>query len=201
MQLHLILLEWFQQPTSLGEDVESYFSSYVRVIDIVCVFFILWGAYKGWQKGFLIELISILVFLLGIVVIFLGVTYLFVSADKAIGTTPKIIKFTVFVLLYLVGSLGLNKMSRILQDKIDYSVLDTFDNFAAMILGGFKYAVYLCIFFGLLQAAGLGFSPEVTRDAKVYQSLLKLQLWLVEIGATLAPSIGDMHRDVRKLLK
>jgi len=180
--------------------VESYFSSYIRVVDIVLAFFILWGAYKGYQKGFIVEFISIIVFIFGILIIFFAITYLFVSADKAVGKSPKLAKFLFFIFFYVIGSLSLNKLGRILQGKLDYSVFDSLDNFASMILGGAKYAVFLSIFLGILDAAGLRLSDEIIADTKLYPMLLNLQVWLVEVGKTLAPSIGEMHKHILDML-
>lgn|GEM_PF-920223 len=180
--------------------VESYFSSYVRVVDIVLAFFILWGAYKGYQKGFIVEFISIIVFILGILIIFFAVTYLFVSADKAVGKSPKLAKFLFFIFFYIIGSLSLNKLGRFLQGKVDYSVFDSLDNFASMILGGAKYAVFLSIFLGILDAAGLRLADEIIADTKLYPMLLNLQIWLVDVGKTLAPSIGEMHDHIINML-
>ena len=180
--------------------VESYFSSYVRVVDIILAFFILWGAYKGYQKGFIIEFISIIVFIFGILIIFFAITYLFVSADNAVGKSPKLAKFLFFIFFYVIGSLSLNKLGRFLQGKVDYSVFDSLDNFASMILGGAKYAVFLSIFLGLLDAAGLRLSNDVVADTKLYPMLLNLQVWLVDVGKTLAPSIGEMHQHILDML-
>lgn len=183
-----------------GKGVESYFSSYVRVVDIILAFFILWGAYKGYQKGFIVEFVSILVFIFGILIIFFAITYLFVSADNAVGKSPKLAKFLFFIFFYVIGSLSLNKLGRFLQGRLDYSVFDSLDNFASMILGAAKYAVFLSIFIGLLDAAGLRLSNEVVADAKLYPMLLNLQVWLVDIGKTLAPSIGEMHQHILDML-
>ncbi|UZR94685.1 CvpA family protein [Chondrinema litorale] len=183
-----------------GKGVESYFSSYVRVVDIILAFFILWGAYKGYQKGFIVEFVSILVFIFGILIIFFAITYLFVSADNAVGKSPKLAKFLFFIFFYVIGSLSLNKLGRFLQGRLDYSVFDSLDNFASMILGAAKYAVFLSIFIGLLDAAGLRLSKEVVADAKLYPMLLNLQVWLVDVGKTLAPSIGEMHQHILDML-
>jgi len=183
-----------------ANEVENYLGSYVRVIDILLAFFILWGAYKGWQKGFIVELISTMVFIFGVLLIFFAVTQLFMATDKAVGEAPKLAKFASYFLLYMVSSLALNKMSRILQFKIDYSVFDSFDNFLAMLLGGIKYAIFLSIFLGLLNAAGLRLGDSITSDTKIYPLLLDFQVWLVKIGAILAPTIGEMNEYISRML-
>ncbi|MDW7695525.1 CvpA family protein [Flammeovirgaceae bacterium SG7u.111] len=181
--------------------MESYFSSYIRVVDLVLAFFIIWGAYKGYQKGFLVELISIVVFVAGVILIFFAIANVFMSADKALDmNSPRIAKFGFYVLFFVLGSLALNKMTRAIQNKIDYSIFDSFDNFAAMVLGGLKYAVFLSIFLGLLDAAGLRLPKDITDDTKIYPMLLDFQIWLVETGKILSPSIGELYDDIRAML-
>jgi membrane protein required for colicin V production len=102
---------------------------------------------------------------------------------------------------YIVGSFFLNKLSRVIQYKIDYSIFDSFDNFAAMLLGGFKYAVYLSILLGLFDAAGLKMSDNITKDTYVYPALLNLKDWLVDVGKVIAPVIGEIHQEILKMMK
>jgi membrane protein required for colicin V production len=189
------------QTAQAGKDVEGYFSSYIRVIDIILAFFICWGSWKGWQKGFLVELISTFTFIIGLVVVFSGITYLFVALDRSVVQSPKPVKFLFFFMAYIVGSFFLNKLSRVIQYKIDYSIFDSFDNFAAMLLGGFKYAVYLSILLGLLDAAGLKMSDNITKDTYVYPALLNLKDWLVDVGKVIAPVIGEIHQEILKMMK
>jgi len=191
---------FLQIPTG-GNGIEGYLGHYVRVVDIVLAFFILWGAFKGWQKGFIIEMISTLIFVFGVLLLFYAITQLFMATDASVGEAPKLAKFTMYFVFYIVGSLALNKLSRVLQSAIDYSIFDSFDNFMAMILGGLKYAIFLAIFIGLLDTAGLRISKAVTQDSFIYPMLLDFQKWLVEVAKILAPGVAEIDNSIKKFLQ
>ena len=176
-------------------------SSYIRVIDIILGFIILWGAYKGFRKGFVLELISTFIFVVGVLLFFVFFAKVFEATETFIGQVPKFSVFSLYLFLYLAGGVGLNWLGRFLQKKIDYSILDEIDNTMAFILGGLKYASMLALLLGLFDAAGLNLPEDVTKDSYIYPNLLKFQDWLVEVGQVLAPTIGDAAETVSKILE
>ncbi len=178
----------------------NYFSSYIRVIDIVLGAAIVWGGYKGYKKGFLLEILSIFIFVLGVVLLFFLLAKTFVSTEEYVDV-PKSTTFGIYIVIYLVGAAVLNSLGKKLQDKIDYSILDDFDNFAGMLVGALKHAIFLSIFIWLFDAVGLSLPPEITQDSLLYPRLLSFQEWLVDVGATIAPSIGETAREIQTLLR
>ncbi len=176
-------------------------SSYIRVIDIILGFIILWGAYKGFRKGFVLELISTFIFVVGVLLFFVFFAKLFEATETYIGQVPKFSVFSIYLFLYLAGGVALNWLGRFLQKKIDYSILDEIDNTMAFVLGAIKYSSMLAIFIGLFDAAGLSLPPDVTKDSYVYPALLKYQDWLVDVGKVLAPTIGEAADSVSKILE
>ena len=179
----------------------SVLGSYIRVIDIVLGAIIFWGAYKGYRKGFIIELVSTLVFIIGMLLVFYLIANAVIGSEGLMeGKTPRIASFGTYMIVYLVMALSLNALSRRLQKWIDYSVLDDFDNFAGMTLGGLKYAIFLAILLGLLQAAGLQLPDGITQDSHIYNGLLEFQKWLAKVGGHLAPFIKTLNENMHDLL-
>lgn len=182
--------------------LDSIFSDYIRIIDIVLGSIIIWGAYKGFKKGLLLEILSIVIFVSGVILIF------FLVAKGLKGTetmaeveVPKSTAFGIYIVLYLIAVVILNSLGRKLQDKIDYSILDDFDNIAGLIVGALKHMVFLSIFIWLFDAVGLNLPAEITNDSIIYPRLLTFQEWLVDVGATISPSIGETAQDIKNFLK
>ncbi len=183
------------------ELIGSYMSSYIRVVDIALGAIMIWGAYKGFKRGFLLELISTAVFIAGVILVFYLVAMLFISTEEYVGSAPKALIFILYIVLFIVGSIVLNHFGKKLQEKVDYSVLDDFDNVAGLLLGLMKTAFWLAVVLGLLDSAGLGLSNDITSDSVIYPMLLSFQDWLVDTAAVVAPSIGDTAATIRKMLR
>ncbi|NLR90940.1 MULTISPECIES: CvpA family protein [Flammeovirga] len=178
----------------------GFFTSYIRVTDIFLAGMIVYGAYKGFRRGFLLEIISTVVFVVGAALIFFGVAGAF-SSSKTYFETPKSTVFFAYVVLFFGGTMGLNLLGKWLQDKIDYSVLDDLDNVAALLLGGFKYALSLSVILGLFNSAGLGLPKEVTEDSVVYPKLLELNDWVLDAGGTIMPSMKRYSKEIHELFE
>ncbi len=181
--------------------LNNYFSSYIRVIDILLGLVIVWGGYKGYKKGFLLEILSTVIFVAGILLLFFILSKTFTSTEEYVGNVPRSTAFGVYIVIYIVAAVLLNSLGRQLQDKIDYSILDDFDNFAGMFTGALKHAIFLSIFIWLFDAVGLKLPAEITNDSLIYPRLLAFHDWLIDVGATVAPSLGEMARDIKKLLR
>ncbi|MDW8288980.1 MAG: CvpA family protein, partial [Flammeovirgaceae bacterium] len=70
---------------------DMFLSSYIRVIDIVLAALLIWGTYKGYKKGFVMEFIAFFVFIVATVLCFVGFGKLFILTDENIGEVPKLI--------------------------------------------------------------------------------------------------------------
>ncbi|MCS7005529.1 MAG: CvpA family protein [Cytophagales bacterium] len=181
--------------------MDSYLTSYIRVIDIILGLFMIWGGLKGFRRGFVIEFLSLVIFIVGVILVFYLFTVIFVASKEVLGTATKAISFLFFLIAYIIGGGALNFLGRQLQNRINYSIFDDFDNIAGMITGFLKYAIYCSILIGLLDAVGYKLPKGVTEDSLIYPLLLKFQKWLIEVGAVLMPFIKSMARDIENLLK
>lgn len=181
--------------------MDGYFSSYIRVIDIVLLFFILWGAYKGWRKGFFLEMLSTLVFVTAVILVYYAFSYMFISTNQYVFRVPKAAMFLFYIGAYIAGTIALNYYGKQFQDKIDMSIFDDFDNFAGMIMGAVKYALSLSVLLGLFYAVGLRMPDNVTKDSMIYPMLLNLQDWLVDGAAKVAPSIKEIEQEIKQIMR
>lgn len=179
----------------------SYFASYVRVIDIVLAAMLLWGGYKGYRKGFVLEVISTLVFVVGILLLFYGLSKLFMAAKGYLVESLKPTSFLFLFIAFVALSLITNTIGKKLRSSISYSIFGDLDAFAGMLLGVLKYAIFLSIIIWLMEKVGYQLPPEATADSQIYPLLRQFQPWLIETGQKLAPVIGRIFGDITDLLK
>lgn len=176
-------------------------SGYIRFIDIILGAIIIYGAYKGFKRGFLLEVISTIVFCVGVLLVFFGIAMVSSSTQELMGIeTPKSAVFFSYLTFFAVGAIALNLLGRKLQKMIDYSILDDLDNIAALAVGGTKYAFFLAIAIGLFNTAEL-VPSEITNDSIIYPVLLEFHASIVEAGTHLAPTLGDRAEEIRELFQ
>jgi membrane protein required for colicin V production len=172
---------------------------YLRLVDILIAAFVLWGGYKAYRKGFIVELISLVTLVLSVGLAF----YLLINGFKGMESylpAPKWAKVAIFLFAYFIIGMILNKLSKWLQKKIDYSIFDSLDNFAATLLGVLKYSIFVAVFINLLYSIGLKPSEQVINDAQLYKSMLKFHDWLVETGDIIAPGLKKGYFEMRNML-
>ncbi len=172
---------------------------YLRLVDILIAAFVLWGGYKAYRKGFIVELISLVFLIISVGLAF----YLLINGFKGLDSylpAPKPAKVGIFLLVYFLIGIILNKFSKWLQKKIDYSIFDSLDNFAATLLGVLKYSIFAAVFINLLYSMGLKPSEQVINDAQLYKGMLKFHDWLVETGDIISPGLKKGYLELRNML-
>lgn len=181
--------------------VNSFSSTSVALIDILVFLLISWGAFKGFQKGFLTELLSIVIFLVLLLGTFKLVQLGFESLSQSTGAGrfSKATYFFTFLTFYFIISIIVGIIGKRLQEKAGFEVFEGLDNFVGLILGTFKYALALSILAEMLTAIGLLNRAEMT-NTLFYPMLTKLFDFMFEIGNTISPFVGDLVGAVTRML-
>lgn len=181
----------------------SYFASYVRVIDIVLAVVLVWGGYKGYKKGFVLEVISLIVFIVGIMLLFYGITKLFkfTQDESYLQESLKPTSFLFYIIAFIALSLLTNSLGKKLRSSISYSIFGDLDSFVGMLLGVVKYAIFLSLIIWLCNRVGYQLPAEATADSQLYPLMKKFQPWLIETGGQLAPVVDKMFHHMQDVLQ
>lgn len=186
------------QPTS-----GSYLDSYVRVIDIVLGLILVWGGYKGYKKGFVLEALSTLVFIIGLLLIFYLITTLFYAAKSGgyMEETAKPTSFIFYFIAFIALSLGINYFGKWLSEKISYSIFGDLEAFLGMTLAIIKYAIFLSTLIWILERVGYRMPTAAVADSQLYPLVRKLQPWLIDAGNKFMPFVNEMFAHMDNLLR
>jgi membrane protein required for colicin V production len=151
----------------------------MNLLDLFIVLPILWGAHKGYQKGFLLSLINFLAFFVALLLSFkffhitLQVLANFVNVSDS--TMPYIAFFITFGLMLY----GILQMGKRLKSTINDTLLGSFDNLLGAVLGGLKYALFVSSFlwlFGTLKT----FQDNTLEESLFYSVVSPLAPYVVE---------------------
>lgn len=176
------------------------FSHTIQILDLILALILVWGAYKGYQRGFVMELFSIATLIITLTLIFIIFTKGLKGLESLIGFTfPPGASFLTFLLLYLVLIFIVNKCGRYFQKQIRYSILGDFDKLAGAVVSLLKYALFLSILLNLFAFIGIKPSPKAIQETFLYSNLLALQDMAIDFVAKIIPSLESTYADLKSL--
>lgn len=148
----------------------------ISSLDGIILFLLIVGAYKGYKKGLIVEIISLFVFILLLVLIFKGLQ---VGHDWA--NLSKSVSFTSFLLCFVLIALAVSWLGKLLKNTVKKVLFEGFDNMLGAVFGIFKYAVAMAILLQLFTYIGITnanklsnskFYPLLTRSAEIASQAL-----------------------------
>ncbi len=148
----------------------------ISSLDGIILLFLILGAYKGYKKGLIVEIISLLVFIFLLILVFKGLQ---VGHDWA--EFSKSISFTSFLLFFILIALTVSWLGKLLKTVVKKVLFEGFDNILGAVFGMFKYAVAMAILLQLFTYMGITnanklshskFYPLLTRSAELTSKFL-----------------------------
>ncbi|MCU0448728.1 MAG: CvpA family protein [Bernardetiaceae bacterium] len=168
------------------------------MLDIVVIFLVVWGGYKGFKKGLLTELLSMFLFLLFLFWLSWGVTNLFTYSYTTYGTVPP--KAGVFI-IYLAVFLGVVAVVNLIGRKIkQIEIFEGFDNVMGALFAIFKYVFTLGLVIELLATAGLLDYNSLERTY-TYPIVEKVYDFGIGVGKTLSPTVNEIINNMKNYLR
>lgn len=169
----------------------------MKIIDIVILVILVLGAFRGFQKGLLLEIIGLAAFFLGIWGGFrlmdAGVDFLEEFMDFK-GLLP----FISFILIFVIIVLVVNLVGMVLKKTIDMTILGSFDDLAGSLAGVLKWALSLSFLIWLLGFFNFRLGEEYTEGSVIYPFIAGLAPWLIETVSEIMPFIKEFFDSMEK---
>jgi len=138
------------------------------------------GAFLGYKKGLLLELIGIVALVLAVLGAFKllhsGITLL----TEYIPEYSNFIPFIAFIGIFIGIIILVNMIGRMSKKLLDLTILGVFDNFAGAVLGVFKWAFLISIVMWLTLQVNMTIPEKLIENSYLYPKLVNL-----------APTVGD----------
>lgn len=159
---------------------------------------ILFGAFMGFRKGLLLELVS----LVGLVLAILGGLKLLDTAlplmrefiGDAHGLLPYVTFLVVFVGIILLIHLG----GLLLKKVIDFTPFGMFDNVLGGVLGALKWCLAISLLLYVSEMAGISVSKETADASVVYPVVIKSTPYALDILSYVLPFIKALISSLRQ---
>jgi membrane protein required for colicin V production len=167
----------------------------LSTLDGLILLFLGWGAYKGYKKGLIVEIISLLIFILLLIIIF---KLLQTGIDWAEGL-PKGVSFSSFLIFFVLAALLVSWVGKLLKGIIHKVLFEGFDNILGALFGIFKYAVAIAILLQLFTHVG-AIKPSTLQHSIFYPSLIRASELASEGLSRLIPQFQELVNAIQKQL-
>lgn len=165
----------------------------MEIIDIILILILGFGAYKGYQSGLLIQIITFVAFIIAIVAAFnlgqLGIIKLKEWFDLEQSVLPVIS----FIVIFLAVLILIILLGRFLTTVLHQTLLGSIDQYAGAFVGIMKTAFGLGCVLWLLEKSGLKIPSSYTDESFVYT-------WLTEYSPNVIKLLGKIipFQDIMK---
>jgi membrane protein required for colicin V production len=172
----------------------------LQPIDIILIGLLSWGAYKGYRRGLLVELINSVALM---VAVWGGMALL----DVGVGLLKPHLKGMAWLLPYLsfaiifVGIIiGMRYLGRWLKQTIRYTLLGNIDDVAGAVVGMIKVMFALSTLLWIASLAGIKPPLQYTKGTFVYPVLAELGPKSVRLLSMFFPFMKQLAESLKHLL-
>lgn len=159
---------------------------------------ILYGAFQGFRKGLLLELVS----LVGLVLAILGGLKLLDTAlpvmKDFIGDVHGLLPYVTFLVVFVGIILMIHIGGLILKKVLDFTPFGLFDNLLGGLLGALKWCVALSLLLYVSEMAGISISPETAASSLVYPVVIKTTPYALDILGYVLPFVKALIFSLRQ---
>ena len=164
----------------------------METIYIIILVIIGLGAFKGYSRGFIVEILSFAAFFIGL---FLALELTIPVSKWLFGGTSyfEITAILVFIGLFLLLSLAIKAGAKALKSMIDMTIFGSLDNLVGAFAGAIKWAFVISIVFWLFESVGFDIEGRYADDAVIFP-------YIVDIGPTLFNWLSQVLPFIKDLI-
>jgi membrane protein required for colicin V production len=161
------------------------------IIDIIFLLLMLMACIKGYSKGLIVALFSIIGFIVGLAAALKLSAYAAEKLSSTFNTTGKWLPFISFLIVFLAVVILVNLGGKLVQKSVEMILLGWVNRIGGILLYAFLYSVLLSVF--LFYAVQLHFlSAETITDSQVYGYLQPLGPKVINSLGNIVPIFKDM---------
>lgn len=171
----------------------------MNTTDIVLLVPLLYGAYKGYQKGLFIEIIGVVAFVVALVVgfKFLGAGMNLLSPHIGEGLTSRFLPYLSFGVIFFPTIFMINKLGWSMRRALRFTILGTLDGFAGGLLGAFTWVFGISTALWLLLTIGIEFPKKYTEESVLLPHIEQVAPTVISKVSDWIPAGGNMIEEWR----
>jgi membrane protein required for colicin V production len=142
--------------------------------DLILLLFLLFGAWSGYRKGFLMSLFSLIAVVLGILGGFRLMDWGIEILKRELDINSAMLPYVSFLIIFILILIGVKLIGNLLRNMIDETFLGTADKFLGAALGIAKYIFVMSVLLWICTALSLNLPEQWSKDSIILPYLVKI---------------------------
>jgi membrane protein required for colicin V production len=169
----------------------------MNTLDLLILIPLAWGAFNGYRKGLLIEIVGVAAFVIAMIV---GFKFLRFGTDLlapylTAELTRKFLPFVGFSVIFFPTVFIVNRIGYSLRSMLRYTLLGTLDNLAGATVGIFTWVFGMSVFFWLLSTVGIQMPPKYQAESFLYEYIVPVAPNIISVISDWIPVGGNLIRE------
>lgn len=181
----------------------NHFSSVskVNIVDLIILVILGFAAYKGYQKGLFISLLSVVAFILSIVLAFVLLDWGVDLLGNYIEGFKGLLPYLAFIVLFGVVALLINLAGTLAKKALDLTLLGSLDNLAGAALGVIKWIFGVSLLIWLTHTVGIELPGEMHESSWLYSRVEPVAPWVIDSFSEYWPFIKSLFESIKERLQ
>ena len=151
----------------------------LSTLDVILIIPLAWGAYKGFKRGLIIEVASLLALILGVygALNFSEFTAKYLNSHFTVD--PYWMGIISFTLTFLAIAIAIHLIAKIVDKTLKFAALGILVRLSGMLFGIMKFAIFLAVMLFIIEEFNLKFNfldSSWNKDSIIYSGLN----WIIE---------------------
>jgi len=161
-------------------------------LDWIFLIILTFAAFKGFRKGFILEIISILALFIGVLGALKLLDYGKEFIAKRLEINGDILPYLSFLLIFILIVIILNLVGRAIKKLVDLTLLGGLDDIAGAILGIFKWSLIVSLLIWAASLIQVELPSDWTEGSMIYPYLAWFAPNLFNTLSSIFPFIKDL---------
>lgn len=172
----------------------------MNVLDLFLILPLLWGAYRGYQRGLFIEIIGVIAFIIALVIGFKFLGFGMNLIAPAIGESManRFLPYLSFMIIFFPTIFLINKFGWMLRRALRFTILGTIDGFAGALVGIFTWVFGISTFIWLLNTIEIRLPNDLVKGSLVYPHIVQVAPTVISKVSDWIPTGGNIIKDLAK---
>ncbi len=170
-------------------------------MDLVYIGLLILGAFKGFKKGLILEVFSILALVLAVIGAFKLLDEGIIWLTRSFGKPHPFIPFLSFIMIFIAIILGVNVIGRLTKGLVNLAFLGWIDQVFGSVLGIVKWTFGISLVLWLMHSFLPDLSTRLSNESEIYPYLMPFCTKVFHFLKSLFPFLDDMVREIGQYLQ